>query len=82
SAVEWSFNERDGTFWLDNVTLHEAEATERDPSLFRLEYNRTAEARTVPLTEPWVDMLGRTYEGALTLAPGASIVLLRKEACR
>jgi hypothetical protein len=81
SLVEWSFNERDGTFWLDNVTLQEATVTEPDPSIFRLETNPTDQPRTVRLDQAWVDVAGKSYEGNVTLPPRGSLVLLRKDAC-
>jgi hypothetical protein len=81
SLVEWSFNERDGTFWLDNITLQEATVTEPDPSIFRLETNPTDQPRTVRLDQAWVDVAGKSYEGNVTLPPRGSLVLLRKEAC-
>jgi parallel beta-helix repeat protein len=76
--VEWSFNERDGEIWLDNVTLQEATVTEYDPAIFRFEYNATNEPRTIGLEGQWLDVTGKIYAKEITLAPRASIVLLRQ----
>jgi hypothetical protein len=81
STVEWSFNERDGNFWLDNVTLQEATVSEMDPRIFRLEVNRTDQPRTLSLDQAWVDVAGKSYSGNVTLPPRSSLVLLRKDAC-
>jgi parallel beta-helix repeat protein len=81
SQIEWAFNERDGTLWLDNVSLHEAEAGEPDPRIFRLEVNPTEQSRTLRLDQPWVDVAGRTYLGEVPLPSRASLVLIRKDAC-
>jgi hypothetical protein len=81
SQVEWSFNERDGSFWLDNVTLQEATVSEADPGIFRLEMNRTDQPRTLNLDRAWVDVAGKSYSGNVTLPPRSSLVLLRKDAC-
>jgi hypothetical protein len=67
--VEWSFTERAGTFWLDNITLQEATVTEPDPSIFRLETNPTDQPRIVRLDQAWVDVAGNSYEGNVTLPP-------------
>ncbi|HYG77772.1 MAG TPA: right-handed parallel beta-helix repeat-containing protein [Planctomycetota bacterium] len=75
--VEWSFNEGDGTLWLDNVTLQEASITELDRK-FRLEYNRTNEPRSIPLEGEWVDVSGTVYSGNLTLPPRGSKVLIKQ----
>jgi parallel beta-helix repeat protein len=82
SWVEWTFNERDGRFWMDNVSLQEVTVTEADPQVFRFEYNSTSAPRTVRLDQAWVDVAGTSYTGSVTLAPRASLVLLRKDACR
>jgi hypothetical protein len=82
STVEWSFNERDGAFWLDNVTLQEATVSEPDAGIFRLEVNPTDQPRTLSLERTWVDVAGNSYSGSLTLPPRGSRVLLRKDAVR
>lgn len=79
--IEWAFNERDGTLWVDNVSLQEAVVTEPDPAFFRLEYNRTDRPRTLRLDQPWVDADGKTYAGDVVLPSRASLVLIRKDAC-
>ncbi len=79
--IEWAFNERDGTLWVDNVSLQEAAMTETDPRIFRLEYNPTDVPRTLRLEQPWVDVDGKTYAGTVTLPSRASLVLIRKDAC-
>ncbi len=82
SSVEWSFSEEDGTFWLDNVSLREAEAAEPDPGIFLFEANASKTPRTIPLAGPWVDVDGKAYAGSVTLGPRASVVLIRKDALR
>ena len=79
SQIEWSFNDRDGNFWLDNVRLQEATVQDADPGLFRLETNPTDLPRTVRLEGAWVDVAGKSTAGSLTLPPRGSLVLLRKD---
>ncbi|MBV8881333.1 MAG: right-handed parallel beta-helix repeat-containing protein [Planctomycetaceae bacterium] len=82
SWVEWTFNERDAHFWMDNVSLQEATVTEADLQVFRLETNPSAQTRTINLDREWVDVGGKCYSGSVALAPRSSLVLLRKDACR
>ncbi len=65
--------------WLDNVELHEAEVSLTDPDAhLRLEYNATRSERIVPLDGTYLDARGGVREGALTLAPFTSILLIRE----
>lgn len=82
SQIEWIFNERDGTLWLDNVSLQEVTVTEPDSRAFRFEINPTDQPRSVRLEEAWVDVDGRSFTGEVTVDPHTSIVLIRKNALR
>lgn len=77
-AIEWSFNEDDGTFWLDNVSLREAAVAEPDPGSFRLEINPTAQARTLGLEGAWTDLEGNPAGPSVVLPPRGARVLLRR----
>jgi parallel beta-helix repeat protein len=79
--VVWTFNEGDGDFWLDNVSLREATVVEPDPGVFRLDVNESDQQRTVLLEGAWVDVVGNSVVGRYLLGPRASRVLLRKDAC-
>jgi hypothetical protein len=82
SQIEWIFNQRDGTLWLDNVSLQEVSVTEPDPRIFRFEFNPTEQPKRVRLEQAWVDVDGKGYTGELVLPPRASLVLIRKDALR
>ena len=79
--IVWTFNERDGDFWLDNVSLHEAAVTEPDPDVFRFDVNESDRQRIVTLERPWVDVLGTLVVDRYVLGPRSARVLVRKEAC-
>ena len=66
--------------WVDNVTVQEATvAAASVADSVRFEYNATTAPRTValPAGQRFVDARNAAYSGSLTLAPFASVVLLR-----
>ena len=68
------------TLWFDNVTVQEATvALASVADSIRFEYNATNAPRTValPAGARYVDARNAAYSGSLTLAPFASVVLLR-----
>jgi parallel beta-helix repeat protein len=80
-SLEWAFNERDGTFWLDNVAFHEAVVAQPDPRIFRFEYNAGTGVKSATLDGEWVDVLGTTYSKKIDLPARSSLVLIQKGAC-
>jgi parallel beta-helix repeat protein len=81
SDIVWVFNERDGDFRLDNVSLREATVTEADPDVFRLDVNLSDRPQAITLERPWMDVEGALLADRYILGPRASRVLLRKESC-
>lgn len=73
--------ENELTYWLDNVTLQEAdvEAVNIDDYL-RFEYNPSKSNKSVTLDGAYVDAKNQSYSGKITLAPYSSKVLIRTSA--
>jgi hypothetical protein len=44
---------------------------------FQFEYNATKTAKTIPLTQPMIDVKGTRYAGSITLQPFTSLVLMK-----
>lgn len=82
SIIEWSFNEGDGTLWLDNVSLREAEEEAPDPAAFKLLLNPDTREASVKLDGDWTDLDGRPAGGSVKLPPRGSRVLIRQAALR
>ena len=74
-------SENEITYWLDNVTLQEAEveAVNIDDYL-RFEYNSSKSAKSITLDGTYVDAKNKSYSGKITLAPYSSLVLIRVSA--
>ncbi len=71
------------SLWVDNVTVSETTLTPASVAdSIRFEYNATSAARTVslPAGQRFVDPRGAAYAGSFSLAPFASVVLLRANA--
>jgi hypothetical protein len=82
SIIEWSFNESDGTLWLDNVSLREAEEEAPDPAAFKLLLNPDKREAPLKLEGDWTDLDGQPAGGSVKLLPRGSRVLIRKTALR
>lgn len=80
SGIQWVFNERDGTFWVDNVDLRKA-AVVGEAAGYRFEVNPTDRPKTVRLEDEYVDVEGSPVPRSLTLEPWSSRVMVRKDAC-
>lgn len=65
-----------GTTYIDDVAVHEADATATNPDDYvKLEVNKTDASKTVPLDKTYVDYKATPHCGSLTLAPFSSVVL-------
>jgi hypothetical protein len=65
-------------FWLDNVSLQEANVSLLDlDKQIRFECNTTASTRTIALDAAYVDVRNKKHSGSISLAPYSSIILLR-----
>jgi parallel beta-helix repeat protein len=77
-VLHFELEEPDGTIWIDNVELYEADVT-IDPDHVRMEANTTNSTKTVSLNGiTYVNVKGETRSGNLTLAPFASEVLMKQ----
>jgi hypothetical protein len=77
----FQFNDRDGTVYLDNVKLYEADVTIiKSDNYVRFYYNNTNKNKTVSLDATYVDVKNATYSGNITLSPYTSIILMKKSA--
>jgi parallel beta-helix repeat protein len=66
SSMRFESTDSDLTYWLDNVSLHEADAEAINPEDYiRFEYNPTKTDKSIPLDGTYVDMKNTTYSGTL-----------------
>lgn len=66
-------------WWVDNVVVQEVTVSYTNPSDYiRLEYNETANNKTISIDGTFTDPKNNTYTSSVTLAPYTSIVLMRK----
>lgn len=78
SSIRFESENGDFTYWLDNVTLHEAEARPVNPDDYiRFEYNPTNSNKSISLDGNFVDVKNIAYSGNVTLGPYSSKVLIR-----
>jgi parallel beta-helix repeat protein len=79
ASLVFDFSDQ-GTFWLDNIQLHEVNVTQvlRPEDNTRFEYNATQQRKTVALDGTYVDPRNRKYSGSISLEPFTSAVLLRE----
>lgn len=80
TRVAFLMHESARQVWLDNVVVQEATLTPASVGdSIRFEYNATAAPRPValPAGARYVDARNAVYSGSVTLAPYASVVLLR-----
>ncbi len=67
----------DGTLWLDNIELYEADVDIVNPDdHIRFEYNANNAVKTVSLDKIYVDAKNNRYQKKITLAPFTSLVLI------
>jgi parallel beta-helix repeat protein len=78
ASLVFDFSDQ-GTFWLDNIQLHEVNLSQvvRPEDHVRFEYNASREPKTITLDAAYVDPRNKKYTGSLTLAPFTSVVLLK-----
>lgn len=71
--------EEDGkTLWLDNITMQEVSANDRNPDEYiRFVYNATSQNSVVSLNGTYRDVKNQSYSGQITLTPFSSAVLLK-----
>ncbi len=80
SIVIYSGNEN-VTFWLDNIELHEVEATMTNPEDFILfEYNPSQSVKKVSLNGRYLDVQNNSFEGELNLQAFESVILIKDTA--
>ena len=70
---------QDHTIWVDNIKIYEADVqlTNPDDSI-KLVYNASQTSKTVALNGSYIDARNKTYSNAISLAPYASAVLIKK----
>ncbi|NTS42560.1 right-handed parallel beta-helix repeat-containing protein [Flavisolibacter sp. BT320] len=69
-----------GTVWIDNIELYEANITRSNPDDFlRLELNATNTSRTIPLNGVFMGIDSALYFNQVTLEPFSSIVLIENK---
>jgi hypothetical protein len=80
ARVQLTNNFTEPTYWLDNVQLERVVAEPIDPlEQNKLIYNDQLTSQTFPIDGCWRDVNGNLVSGSVTLAPFASITLLKEE---
>jgi hypothetical protein len=80
SRVQLTNSYLEPTYWLDNVQLERVVAEPIDPlEQNKLIYNDLLTTQTFPIDGCWRDVNGNLVSGSVTLAPFASITLLKEE---
>jgi len=81
SQLIFQFNDRDGTAYLDNIKLYQADVTITNPNNYvRFYYNTTNKNKTVTLDATYIDVKNTSYSGNITLDPYTSVILMKKSA--
>jgi len=80
ARVQLTNNHTEPTYWLDNVQLERVVVEPINPlDQNKLIYNDQLTTQTFPLDGCWRDVDGNLVSGSVTLAPFASITLLKEE---
>jgi Right handed beta helix region len=70
-----------GTFWLNNVSLHQADINSTNPDSYtRFIYNETSQIKSVPLDGSYQDVKGDGVINSISLAPHTSAILIKTSA--
>ncbi|MFC5537886.1 right-handed parallel beta-helix repeat-containing protein, partial [Rhodocytophaga aerolata] len=77
AALRFDFGESDGTLWVDNVEVYEADIT-MDAGHVRLEHNPSNSTKTVSLTNTYQTAKLQTKIGSVSLPSFASEVLMKQ----
>ena len=73
-------NYTEGTYWIDNISLHRVTVQELDPlDRHQLLYNDQPVPQDFPLVGCWSDVAGNLYSGSITVQPFRSIVLVKED---
>ncbi len=78
ALINFEFKEGDGTLWIDNLHLYEANVNLSNPDDFiRFEFNATSSNKTIALDNSYVGVDGTLYSNSITLTPYTSVVLTK-----
>jgi parallel beta-helix repeat protein len=78
ASLAIQLNDQDGTTYLDNVQLLEADVTPTNPDDYILfAYNNTKSSKTITLNAGYRDVTNKVYSNTATLLPYTSLVLLK-----
>lgn len=79
ASLVFQFNDVDGSFWLDNIELYEANVTiTRPDDYIRFEYNAGKTNKVVALNGTYISADSTVYTNTVTLAPFSSVILLKE----
>lgn len=81
SSIGFQLQGGDGTVWLDNIELSEAEVllTKAEDFLY-FDINPSKSAKTVTLKQSYVDAKNKSYTGNVLIPPYSSLVLVKSPA--
>ena len=79
ASIVFDIEEQQQPLYLDNIQLYEADITpiDHDKNIL-FQYNATASAKTITLTDNYVDVANKQYTGSFTMSPFTSLVLMRQ----
>jgi len=78
ATVTFSFENEDNTILMDNIGVYQTVATVNNPDDYIFfAYNKTTKNQVIKLAGSYVDVKSKVYTGSTTLAPFASILLLK-----
>ncbi|MDO1451959.1 right-handed parallel beta-helix repeat-containing protein, partial [Rhodocytophaga aerolata] len=77
AALRFDFTESDGTLWMDNIEMYEADIT-MDAGHVRLEHNPSNSTKTVSLGNTYQTAKLQTKSGSLSIISFASEVLMKQ----
>lgn len=78
TIVMFSSDEKNWTYWLDDVEFREAEVELIKPEeKFLFEYNASKSSKSIPLAGTYVDVTGKEFTGSVSLPAYSSIILIQ-----
>lgn len=80
ASIVFEVNNADGTLWLDNIELYEADVNKTNPDNFiRFEYNPTNVSKTIALNGMYTGIDSTIFYNEVSLAPYTSVILIKSK---
>lgn len=80
SCLVFNSQTKNITYWLDNISLYEADATLTDLNQYiKFSYNSSNTNKTIKLNNTYVDAKNISYSDSIVLKPFSSVILMRND---